>query len=94
MKKDLSRRQLIKVAGLASLGLSAAPFLRNSALAAETDLAICGTWEMTAPGIANTAALCDRGSRLAVESLAKKLGLVCSYTTVDTEGDPARASAR
>lgn len=90
MNKGLSRRHLIKVAGAVSLGVSAAPFIRRVASAATSDLAICGTWEMTAPGIANTATLCDRGSKLAVETLAKKLNLSCSYSTVDTEGDPGK----
>lgn len=89
MIKDLSRRHLIKLAGAASLGLSAGPFIRRAS-AAGADVAICGTWEMTAPGIANTAALCDRGSKLAVEALAKKLNLTCTYSAVDTEGDPGK----
>src|ERR1700749_1167969 len=85
-----SRRTLLRTAGVASLATFSAPALLRRAFAASNDLTICGTWEMTAPGIANTAMLCDRGSKLAVETLAKKLGLTCSYATVDTEGDPGK----
>ena len=90
MAGDPSRRQFVKMAGTAALALSGGSFVRRQAHAAAADIAICGTWEMTAPGIANTAMLCDRGSKLAVETLSKKLGLVGSYSTVDTEGDPGK----
>jgi len=86
----LSRRTLLRSAAAVSIGSLASPAILRSALAAEPDVAICGAWEMTAPGIANTAALCDRGSRLAVETLAKPLGITCSYSTIDTEGDPGK----
>lgn len=91
MKKlNVSRRTLLRSAGAVSLTALAAPGLLRSALAADSDLAICGAWEMTAPGIANTAMLCDRGSKLAVETLSKTLNLAGTYSTVDTEGDPGK----
>src|SRR5262245_10151956 len=86
----LSRRALLRSAGVASLTAVAAPAFLRGAFAADNELAICGSWEMTAPGIANTAVLCDRGSKLAVETLAKSLQLPASYSTIDTEGDPGK----
>ncbi len=88
--KDLSRRQLVRIAGAAALGAATTPFIRRPAIAAEAGLEICGTWDMTVPGIANTAALCDRGSKLAVETLGKKLNIAGTYSTIDTEGDPGK----
>jgi branched-chain amino acid transport system substrate-binding protein len=84
-----SRRSLIKTGAAAALSMIASPALVRRATAA-ADIDIYGVWEMTAPGIANTAALCDRGSRLAIETLSKSLKLNCRYDTVDSEGDPGK----
>ncbi|MFT4116054.1 ABC transporter substrate-binding protein [Bradyrhizobium sp.] len=91
MPHQFTRRGLIKAGGAAMLGSVASPALLTSALAGTVpDITIYGTWEMTAPGIASTAALCDRGSRVAVENVARKLNLNCRYETIDTEGDPGK----
>lgn len=90
MTIGFSRRSLIKAGGVATLGLVASPALLRRSMAAPAEMTIYGAWEMTAPGIANTAALCDRGSRLAVETLSKSLNLNCRYETIDSEGDPGK----
>ncbi len=91
MLAKFSRRTLIRTSGTSAIGLMASslPFVRPVA-AAGADLTIYGTWEMTAPGIADAAALSDRGSRLAVETLAKPLHITCKYETIDSEGDPGK----
>lgn len=86
----ITRRGIVKAAGFASIGFAAPSLLRGPVRAADGEIAICGTWELTAPGIANTAMLCERGSRLAVETVSKKLGLVATYAGLDSEGDPGK----
>ncbi|MFT4119437.1 ABC transporter substrate-binding protein [Bradyrhizobium sp.] len=85
----VSRRNILKSAAAIAAGVYGAPAILRPSFAAE-EFSICGAWEMTAPGIANTATLCDRGSKLAVDTLSKTLDLACSYTTVDSEGDPGK----
>ncbi len=92
MGNKFSRRTVLKGLGSVPLGLGAAasPLAVLPAFGADKPFTVCGSWELTAPGIANTAMLCDRGSRLAVEHLSAKLGLKASYTNIDTEGDPGK----
>lgn len=91
MSAKLSRRQMMLGGGAAAAGLATQGFpYVQSATAAGPDITICGAWEMTAPGIANTAALCDRGSKLAVETLSAPLKISSKYVMIDSEGDPGK----
>ncbi|HEY0219115.1 MAG TPA: ABC transporter substrate-binding protein [Afipia sp.] len=90
MTLNITRRAIIKTAAAGSLGLLASPLLKQASAAPIPELTIYGVWEMTAPGLANTASLCDRGSQLAIETLGKTLNLNCRYEVIDSEGDPGK----
>jgi branched-chain amino acid transport system substrate-binding protein len=86
----LSRRHVL-VGAQAGLAAALTQGLPGSARAgAPLNLTICGTWELTAPGIANSAALADRGCRVAVETLSPVLDVNGSYVSLDSEGDPGK----
>ncbi|MBX9591859.1 MAG: ABC transporter substrate-binding protein [Hyphomonadaceae bacterium] len=91
MSMSVSRRKILRLGGAAAAATATYGLrLAGPAQAAPDAFTLCGTWEMTG-SLANTGLLCDRGSRLAVETLAPKLGLKATYVTVDTEGDPGKA---
>lgn len=79
-----TRRTLLLTAAATPLALSVSARRR---MAAAEPVTVCGAWEMTG-GIANTAALCDRGARFAVQMVGQRIGLPARYVTIDTQGDP------